>query len=80
MLPITPVLPYLQADFAMVGSTQTFALSQSPQQGGLFLFFYNGQLQIPGLHYLLSQRNVELFFRTSAGDNCYAIYQAVTLN
>jgi len=78
MLPITPALPYLQGDAALLGGEQSFTLSQSPLQGGFFWLFYNGSLQIPVLDFSLSQRTVNLNFQTRPGDNCYAIYQAVT--
>ena len=80
-IPIVPVVPYLKSDYGItVVPTGVFTLSQSPQQGGLFWFFVNGILQIPVLHFTLSQRTVNLSFQLRLGDNAYAIYQAVTLS
>jgi len=82
MTPTTPAVPYLNEDASPTGMlpTSVFPLTQSPQYGGLFWLFLNGQLQIPGLHYVLSQRMVTLFFTTQLGDNLYALYEAVTVS
>jgi hypothetical protein len=81
-IPFVPALPYLKSDQVgfVTAPTSSFSLSQSPVQGGFFWFFVNGIVQIPALHFTLSQRTVNLSYQLQFGDNAYAIYQAVTLN
>lgn len=55
----------------------SYSLSRNTD-GKLLGLFYNGNFQIPGVHYVLFGRDIVLKFRTQIGDNLYAQYMATT--
>lgn len=56
-----------------------YTISRSAD-GKLLGLFYNGNFQVPGIHYMLYGRIIMLKFRTQIGDNLYAAYMATTYN
>lgn len=57
-----------------------YTLSRSAYGNSLIGLFYNGVLQLPSIHYTLTQRTIGLMFYTNSGDNLYALYVATTLS
>jgi hypothetical protein len=76
--PIPPMSPTAQQMLAPPGYLYT--LSRSAYGGALIGLYYNGILQLPSIHYTLTNRTIGLMFYTKAGDNLYALYVATTLN
>lgn len=77
-----PPLQYITADlFQITVPSSVYTLTQDVFGGMLLGLFYNGALQIPGLHYTLNGRTVTLNgWTTGAGDNLYASYVAASVN
>ena len=80
---ITPPLQYLTSTLWQVGigqGTNVYTLPRSVYNNQLLGLYYNGTLQIPGLHYTLTNRTITLTnWSTQAGDNLFALYVATTL-
>jgi len=76
--PIPPMSPTAQQFLAPPGYSYT--LSRSAYSGVLIGLYYNGILQLPSIHYTLTNRTIGLMFYTNSGDNLYALYVATTLS
>lgn len=76
--PIPPMSPNAQQALAPPGYLYT--LSRNCYGGALMGLYYNGNLQLPSIHYTITNRTIGLMYYTNAGDNLYALYVATTLN
>jgi hypothetical protein len=57
-----------------------YTLSRAPYNGQIIALFYNGQVQINGLHYSLSGQTITLRFSTGLGDNLMATYVGTSVS
>lgn len=78
----TPAFQFATTDIFLITLTganrpgSTYTLRYSPYNGTLLGLFYNGNYQIPGLHYTLTGQTITLNFSTGIGDNLAAVYVA----